>query len=87
MRALPFHTIDEVFQEVESGAADFGVVPIENSTEGSVNKTDSRLVALEVLEAVERGAFADAVLGNRLEESDLEGADRARAVEAVDGVA
>jgi chorismate mutase/prephenate dehydratase len=37
--ALPFHTIDEVFQEVESGAADFGVVPIENSTEGSVNNT------------------------------------------------
>ena len=39
VRALPFHTIDEVFQEVECGAADFGVVPIENSTEGSVNKT------------------------------------------------
>ena len=38
-RALPYHTIDEVFQEVESGAADFGVVPIENSTEGSVNST------------------------------------------------
>jgi chorismate mutase/prephenate dehydratase len=36
---LPFHTIDEVFQEVECGAADFGVVPIENSTEGSVNNT------------------------------------------------
>lgn len=39
VRALPYHTIDEVFQEVESGAADFGVVPIENSTEGSVNNT------------------------------------------------
>jgi chorismate mutase/prephenate dehydratase len=39
VRALPFHTIDVVFQEVESGAADFGVVPIENSTEGSVNNT------------------------------------------------
>jgi chorismate mutase/prephenate dehydratase len=39
VRALPFHTIDEVFQEVECGAADFGVVPIENSTEGSVNHT------------------------------------------------
>ena len=38
-RALPFNTIDEVFQEVESGAADFGVVPIENSTEGTVNNT------------------------------------------------
>ena len=39
VRALPFHTIDEIFQEVESGAADFGVVPIENSSEGSVNNT------------------------------------------------
>lgn len=39
VRAIPFHTIDEVFQEVECGAADFGVVPIENSTEGSVNNT------------------------------------------------
>jgi chorismate mutase/prephenate dehydratase len=39
VRALPFHTIDEVFQEVESGVANFGVVPIENSTEGSVNNT------------------------------------------------
>ncbi len=39
VRALPFHTIDEVFQEVECSTADFGVVPIENSTEGSVNNT------------------------------------------------
>jgi len=39
IRALPFGTIDEVFQEVESGVADFGVVPIENSTEGTVNNT------------------------------------------------
>lgn len=39
VRALPFHTIDEIFQEVESGVADFGVVPIENSSEGSVNHT------------------------------------------------
>jgi len=39
VRGLPFSSIDEVFQEVESGAADFGVVPIENSTEGTVNHT------------------------------------------------
>ena len=35
----PFGAIDEVFQEVESNVADFGVVPIENSTEGTVNNT------------------------------------------------
>ncbi|MGB5354494.1 MAG: prephenate dehydratase [Woeseia sp.] len=39
VRALPFGTIDEIFQEVESGVADFGVVPVENSTEGTVNNT------------------------------------------------
>jgi chorismate mutase/prephenate dehydratase len=39
VRALPCISIDEVFQEVECQAADFGVVPIENSTEGTVNNT------------------------------------------------
>ncbi|MEM9172291.1 MAG: prephenate dehydratase [Pseudomonadota bacterium] len=39
IRDLPLASIDEVFQEVESGSADFGVVPIENSTEGTVNHT------------------------------------------------
>lgn len=36
---LPLGAIDEVFREVESGTAQFGVVPIENSTEGVVNHT------------------------------------------------
>lgn len=39
VRALALGTINEVFQEVEAGHADFGVVPIENSTEGTVNNT------------------------------------------------
>jgi chorismate mutase/prephenate dehydratase len=39
VRALPLATIDEVFHEVEAGVADFGVVPIENSTAGTVNHT------------------------------------------------
>ena len=39
VRPLPLTTIEEVFREVESGTADFGVVPIENSTEGTVNHT------------------------------------------------
>jgi chorismate mutase/prephenate dehydratase len=39
VRALPMAAIDEVFHEVEGGIADFGVVPIENSTEGTVNHT------------------------------------------------
>jgi len=39
VRALPLATIEEVFHEVEAGVADFGVVPIENSTEGTVSHT------------------------------------------------
>jgi chorismate mutase/prephenate dehydratase len=39
VRALPLPAIDEVFHEVEAGVADFGVVPIENSSEGTVNHT------------------------------------------------
>jgi chorismate mutase/prephenate dehydratase len=39
VRAIPLAAIDEVFREVESGSADFGVVPIENSTEGTVSHT------------------------------------------------
>ncbi|MEM9620792.1 MAG: prephenate dehydratase [Pseudomonadota bacterium] len=35
----PMASIDEVFREVESGAAHYGVVPVENSTEGMVNHT------------------------------------------------
>jgi chorismate mutase/prephenate dehydratase len=39
VRALPLTSIEEVFHEVEAGTADFGVVPIENSSEGTVNNT------------------------------------------------
>jgi chorismate mutase / prephenate dehydratase len=39
VRALSVPTIDEVFHEVESGVADFGVTPVENSTEGTINHT------------------------------------------------
>lgn len=44
VRALSLTSIDEVFHEVEAGRADFGVVPIENSTEGSVNHTLDRFL-------------------------------------------
>jgi len=44
VRALPLSSIDEVFHEVEAATADFGVVPIENSTEGTVNNTLDRFL-------------------------------------------
>lgn len=37
--SVPMAAIDEIFREVESSAANFGVVPVENSTEGVINHT------------------------------------------------
>jgi len=39
IKPVPSDTIDAVFREVESGNCDYGVVPVENSTEGVVNHT------------------------------------------------
>ncbi|HKP01149.1 MAG TPA: chorismate mutase, partial [Nitrospiraceae bacterium] len=36
---IPVNSIKDVFSEVERGRANFGVVPIENTTEGVVNHT------------------------------------------------
>jgi chorismate mutase/prephenate dehydratase len=35
----PCGSIDEVFRQVETGAAGYGVVPVENSTEGAIGRT------------------------------------------------
>ncbi|RDZ28352.1 prephenate dehydratase [Lysobacter silvisoli] len=39
IHGLPLGSIEEVFQEVEAGNADFGVVPVENSTQGTIQST------------------------------------------------
>lgn len=39
IQVVPCKGLPEVFEAVEMGAVDFGVVPIENSLEGSVNET------------------------------------------------
>lgn len=39
VETVPLGAIDEIFREVEAGSAQFGVVPIENSTEGVINHT------------------------------------------------
>lgn len=56
LRFLPLKTINDVFTEVSKKVADFGVVPIENSTEGVVTHTldmfadsDLKIVAQMVL--------------------------------------
>ena len=44
-RLEPCASIDDVFRQVEAGAAHYGVVPIENSTEGSISRTHDLLFA------------------------------------------
>ncbi|MBS0214507.1 MAG: prephenate dehydratase [Proteobacteria bacterium] len=39
VRGLPLASIEEVFQEVGAGNADFGVVPVENSGQGTIQST------------------------------------------------
>jgi len=39
VRPLPCPSFDEVFRAVEAGQADVGMVPVENSTEGAVNRS------------------------------------------------
>ncbi len=45
---IPLASIPDVFQEVGQGRADYGVVPIENSTEGVVTHTLDMLVEADV---------------------------------------
>lgn len=45
----PARSIGEVFDDVERARAGFGVVPVENSTEGAVNMTLDRLTVSDVL--------------------------------------
>ncbi len=39
VKTVAMDGIDDVFREVEAGAADYGVVPVENSTEGVISHT------------------------------------------------
>src|SRR5207249_3321427 len=68
---IPVNSITDVFNEVERGRANFGVVPIENSTEGVVNHTldmfidSSLLIYGEVLQEVSHNLLSKA---DRLED-------------------
>lgn len=65
---FPTQTINEVFREVERGLADYGVIPIENSTEGAVNHSldmfiDSDLkICSEILFQIEHHLMATCAL-------------------------
>lgn len=44
----PCSSIDEVFQQVAAATSDYGVVPVENSTEGAVGRTLDLLLATQL---------------------------------------
>lgn len=44
VETVPLESIDAVFREVESGVCQYGVVPVENSTEGVVTYTLDRFI-------------------------------------------
>jgi len=48
VRMLPENTIQDVFEAVEKEKADYGVVPVENSTEGQVSLTLDSFIQSEV---------------------------------------
>jgi len=45
VEAVPVQTVDDAFRRCESGAVQFTVVPVENSTEGAVGRTLDLLLA------------------------------------------
>ncbi len=44
VKTIPFASIDEVFREVDAGSCYYGVVPVENSTEGVISHTLDMLI-------------------------------------------
>jgi chorismate mutase/prephenate dehydratase len=45
VRVQPCASIDEVFRQAETGAVNYGVVPVENSSEGAIDRTHDLLLA------------------------------------------
>ena len=65
-RYVPVESIRDIFSEVERGRADYGVVPIENSTEGVVNYTLDMFIDSDLKIAAEIMLEASQILMNKL---------------------
>ena len=73
VEAVPLGAIDEVFREVEAGAVHYGVVPVENSTEGVVNHTLDTFIAssLKICGEVELRIHHHLMIGERTREDSI----------------
>lgn len=49
VRAQPCSSIDEVFRQAETGGVNFGVVPVENSSEGAIDRTHDLLLSTPLM--------------------------------------
>jgi chorismate mutase/prephenate dehydratase len=69
----PMAAIDEVFREVASGSASYGVVPVENSTEGVVNHTLDSFIdsSLKICGEVELRIHHNFLVGPNTNESKI----------------
>lgn len=63
----PQAAIDDVFRAVESGNADYGVVPVENSTEGAVGRTLDLLLSSPLMICGEVGLRVEQNLMSKAE--------------------
>jgi chorismate mutase/prephenate dehydratase len=71
--SLPMAAIDEVFREVAAGAADYGVVPVENSSEGVVNHTLDTFIesSLQICGEVELRIHHHLLIGPHTREDNI----------------
>ncbi len=72
VQTVPLGAIDDVFREVESGSAHYGVVPVENSTEGVINHTLDRFMSssLKICGEVELRVHHN-LMGNMKSSADI----------------
>ncbi len=71
--SLPQASIDSVFSQVESGQCDYGVVPVENSTEGMVSHTLDNFIdsPLKICGEVEMRIHHHLLVGPNTDESNI----------------
>lgn len=71
--SLPQPSIDSVFSQVESGQCHYGVVPVENSTEGMVSHTLDNFIdsSLKICGEVEMRIHHHLLVGENTDESNI----------------